>query len=342
MLSPTTILEALDTIKETDGVRTLVSSGRISGISLRDSAVGFVLAVSAQEANHTAAMEAACERVLKARGASSITIVTTADNAPVRSGPARKSEWNSERLPHVHQVLAVASGKGGVGKSTTSVNLAHALAAQGKKVGLLDADIYGPSLPRMMGIREKPSSREGMIIPPQGHGITCLSMGMMMDESAAVVWRGPQVSRALAQMLRGAQWGMPEAPLDMLIIDLPPGTGDVHLSLVQQVPVDGVVIVTTPQAVAVADARKAIDMFRKVYVPLVGVIENMGAFVDASGMRHALFGEGGGAALAEACHIHFLGTVPLDVRLREAGDEGTVFDDKAGIYQTLAAKLFLP
>jgi ATP-binding protein involved in chromosome partitioning len=340
MLSAEHVLDALGTIKEHDGQHDIVQSGRISGITIKEGNIGFVLNLRPEEAHHSAALEAACERKIKQlESVKTVTIISTASAAPTRAAPTRKSEWNMEPLPYVGRIIAVASGKGGVGKSTTAVNLSHALAAQGKRVGLLDADIYGPSLPRMMALSGKPDTKDGLIIPLISHGIKCLSMGLMIEEASALVWRGPQASRALNQMLRGTAWGTAIAPLDVLLIDMPPGTGDVHLSLVQQVPVDGVIIVTTPQDVAVADARKSVDMFRKVYVSVSGIIENMSGFVDASGHHYAIFGEGGGKRLAESCHVPLLGAVPINIALREAADAGAQFSDPQGMYQDIAKRL---
>jgi ATP-binding protein involved in chromosome partitioning len=253
--------------------------------------------------------------------------------------PQKKAVWNFEPLPHVRRVIAVASGKGGVGKSTTAVNLACALSASGKRAGLLDADVYGPSIPRMMGLKGQPDTQDGRILPLISHNVACMSMGLLVGENSAIIWRGPQVGKALLQMLRGVQWGTADAPLDTLFIDMPPGTGDTHLSLVQQVPVNGAVIVTTPQDVAVADARKCLDMFRKVRVPILGVIENMSYFTDPAGNRHAIFGSGGGRRMAEAESVPFLGEIPIDVKLREASDAGMLYADEAGIYSTIAGRL---
>lgn len=340
MLDSERILILLRNVKEQDGVTDIVTGGRISGVTVKDNNIGFVLTLAPEEANHSAALEAACEREIRAANdVGEITIISTSASAPTRTAPIKKSEWNMRKIPHVHKIIAVTSGKGGVGKSTTAVNLAHALAAQGKRVGLLDADIYGPSLPRMMALKGKPESVEGLIIPPVAHGIKCLSMGLLVEESSALVWRGPQASKALFQLLRGVRWGTEKEPLDVLLVDMPPGTGDVHLSLVQQVPVNGVITVTTPQDVAVADASKSMNMFRKVYVPLLGVVENMSGFTDASGKVHAIFGEGGGEKLANAFHVPLLGTVPIDVALRSASDEGTRFSDPQLHYQKIAALL---
>lgn len=340
MLSSDDILHALRKISEQDGLTDIVASGRISGITIKNADIGFVLALKPEEAHHSAALEAACEREIRhAHEVENITIISTASAAPTRAAPVRKSEWNMRKLPYVKRIIAVASGKGGVGKSTTAVNLAHALSKCGLHIGLCDADIYGPSLPRMMGISGKPDSSEGLIIPSIAHGIACISMGLMVAESAALVWRGPQASKALYQMLRGTAWGTAEKPLDILLIDMPPGTGDVHLSLVQHVPVSGVITVTTPQDVAVADAAKSMDMFRKVYVNLLGVVENMSGFVDGTGTRHAIFGEGGGQKLADQFHVPLLGSIPIDMTLRSASDAGAAFSDVEGIYRDIAAKI---
>lgn len=343
MLSIEDISTLLRSIREQDGHTDIISAGRISGITVKEHKVGFVLTLQPQEVHHSVALEAACERALRSTGqVSEVTIITTASSAPERSAPARKSEWDVSPIPHVKKVIAIASGKGGVGKSTTTVNLAHALTAAGKHVGILDADIYGPSLPRMMGIAEKPASKDGLILPLMAHSIACLSMGMMVEEEAAIVWRGPQASRALHQMLRGTQWGCETTPLDILLIDLPPGTGDIHLSLVQQAPLTGAVIVTTPQEVALADARKAINMFRKVYIPVLGIIENMSGFVDPSGAWHAIFGEGGGERLAQAAHVPLLGRIPLEIAIREAADSGQCFKDTRHHYQQIVQQLMEP
>ena len=340
MLTNERILISLGNVKEQDGKTDIVTNGRISGVTVKDHNIGFVLTLSPEEANHSAALEAACEREIRAvHDVGEITIVSTSASAPTRTAPARKSEWNMHKLPHVKRIIAVTSGKGGVGKSTTAVNLAHAFATLGKRVGLLDADIYGPSLPRMMALKGKPESVDSLIIPPTAHGIKCLSMGLLVEESSALVWRGPQASKALYQMLRGARWGTQQEPLDLLLVDMPPGTGDVHLSLVQQVPVNGVITVTTPQDVAVADASKSMNMFRKVYVPLLGVVENMSGFADESGKVHAIFGAGGGEKLASSFNVPLLGTIPIDMGLRSASDAGTRFPDAQGIYKCIAEAL---
>lgn len=237
---------------------------------------------------------------------------------------ARKpAQWNREPLAHVKRVVAVASGKGGVGKSTTCVNLALALHAAGQAVGILDADIHGPSIPRMLGIQHsgQPEVKDDRLVPIAGHGIRSLSMGNLSKDQAAI-WRGPMVTKALVQMLRFARWGTEDAPLDWLLIDMPPGTGDTHISLVQQVPLNGVIIVTTPQEIATIDAEKCLSLFEKVEVPILGVIENMSYFVDPSGMQHAIFGEGGGERLAAKHTVPFLGQIPIDPKIRECADGG--------------------
>ncbi|MBF0454371.1 MAG: Mrp/NBP35 family ATP-binding protein [Magnetococcales bacterium] len=224
-------------------------------------------------------------------------------------------------IPGVKHVIAVASGKGGVGKSTTAVNLAIALSQTGASVGIMDADIYGPSIPRMLNITEKPEGEEGKKIPPvTAHGIKAVSMGFFMDEDTPVVWRGPMVGMAVEQLLRDVEWG----ELDYLIIDLPPGTGDAQLTLTQKVPLTGVVIVSTPQAVALADVRKGVNMFKKVDAPILGIIENMSYFVcPKCGHQADIFSHGGAKQEAEATGMNFLGDVPLDSSIRENADAGT-------------------
>lgn len=342
MLTADGIINSLRRVTEQEGTSDIITSGRISGVSVKGDAVGFVLTLKPEEIHHSAALEAACEREIRRDfTAGKISIISTASASPTRAAPARRSEWNMQPLPFVKLIIAVTSGKGGVGKSTTAVNLAHALAAEGKRVGLLDADIYGPSLPRMMGLSGKPESMDNLIVPPEAHAISCLSMGLLVDESSALVWRGPQASKALYQMLRGTRWGTPSSPLDILLIDMPPGTGDIHLSLVQQVPVNGVITVTTPQDVAIADAAKSMNMFRKVYVKLLGVVENMSGFADGTGKVHAIFGEGGGQKLADQFGVPLLGAIPLDIGLRSASDTGQRFHDTNGCFRRIAERLAL-
>ncbi len=223
-------------------------------------------------------------------------------------------------LPHVRNLIAVASGKGGVGKSTTAVNLALALAAEGARVGVLDADIYGPSVPRMLGISGKPDSPDGKrILPKRAHGLQCMSIGFMIDEDTPMVWRGPMVTQALQQLLNETLWD----DLDYLIIDLPPGTGDIQLTLSQRVPVSGAVIVTTPQDIALLDARKALRMFEKVEVPVLGIVENMSTHVCSQcGHVEPIFGEGGGSRMAADYHVPLLGQLPLTMSIRQQADGG--------------------
>lgn len=225
-----------------------------------------------------------------------------------------------KQLPEVKHIIAVASGKGGVGKSTTAVNLALAMVAEGKRVGILDADIYGPSQPLMLGAAVRPMAQEKKLLPVIRHGIQSMSIGYLIDEKSAMVWRGPMVSMALQQLLNDTQWDN----LDYLVIDLPPGTGDIQLTLAQKIPVSGAVIVTTPQDLALLDARRACEMFRKVNVPVLGVVENMSFHMCSQcGHEEKIFGEGGGQHLAEQYGIELLGALPLDIHIREQTDSGT-------------------
>ncbi|MFA7665533.1 MAG: iron-sulfur cluster carrier protein ApbC [Burkholderiaceae bacterium] len=233
-------------------------------------------------------------------------------------------------LPTVKNIIAVASGKGGVGKSTTAVNLALALAAEGASVGMLDADIYGPSQPMMLGIEGRPESRDGKTLEPMlGHGIQASSIGFMIDADTPMVWRGPMVTQALEQLLRETNW----RDLDYLIIDMPPGTGDIHLTLSQKIPVTGAVIVTTPQDIALLDARKGLKMFEKVGIPILGIVENMAIHVCSNcGHAEHIFGQGGGERIAKEYGVEYLGGLPLDIRIREQADSGrpTVVADPDG------------
>jgi ATP-binding protein involved in chromosome partitioning len=228
---------------------------------------------------------------------------------------------NLSPLPNVRNIIAVGSGKGGVGKSTTAVNLAVALAQDGARVGLLDADIYGPSIPMMLGLHGRPDSPDGKSIEPlRAHGVVAMSIGLLVDQDTPMIWRGPMATSALSQLLNDTRWG----ELDYLIVDLPPGTGDIQLTLAQKIPVAGAVIVTTPQDVATLDARKALKMFEKVAVPVLGLVENMAVHVCSHcGHAEHIFGEGGGRRMAEQYGVPLLGSLPLDVAVRERGDSGT-------------------
>ncbi len=244
--------------------------------------------------------------------------------------------------PNIKNIIAVASGKGGVGKSTTAVNLALALAAEGAVVGMLDADIYGPSQPMMLGITGRPQSKDGKTMEPmEGHGIQAMSVGFLIDPETPMVWRGPMVTQALEQLLNDTRWGQ----LDYLVIDLPPGTGDIQLTLAQKVPVTGAVIVTTPQDIALLDARKGLKMFEKVGVPIIGIVENMAMHTCSNcGHMEHIFGEGGGARMSSDYKVDLLGSLPLDIKIREMADGGkpTVVSDPDGatarIYKDIARK----
>ncbi len=252
-------------------------------------------------------------------------------------------QQNVELLKGVKNVIAVASGKGGVGKSTLSVNLALALAVEGATVGLLDADIYGPSQPRMLGVSGQPDSKDGKSLEPMlGYGIQSMSIGYLIEEETPMIWRGPMVTQALEQLLRDTRW----RDVDYLIIDLPPGTGDIQLTLAQKVPVSGAVIVTTPQDIALLDARKGLKMFEKVKVPVLGVVENMSTHVCSNcGHEEHIFGHGGGARMAAQYEVPFLGELPLDLSIREDTDAGkpTVVRDPdgrlAGLYRDIARRV---
>ncbi|MBT8070706.1 MAG: iron-sulfur cluster carrier protein ApbC [Gammaproteobacteria bacterium] len=230
-----------------------------------------------------------------------------------------KVQEDLKPLESIANIIAVGSGKGGVGKSTTAVNLALALQSEGARVGLLDADIYGPSIPSMLGVKGQPSTDGEHIIPKEAHGLKVMSIGFLVDEDSAMIWRGPMVTSALQQLLGDTLWG----PLDYLIIDLPPGTGDIQLTLAQRIPVAGAVIVTTPQDIALMDARRAVHMFRKVDVPVLGVVENMSTHIcTACGHEEAIFGHGGGEQMAEDFELPLLGRLPLTMEIRSALDEG--------------------
>lgn len=311
---------------------TLASLDAVRALSVENGKVRFVLELPDALASQARDIEAAARAALVAlEGVEQVSIVTTAAAAPRRSPPSGPPPSlkigqhptpteGPQPVPGVASIIAIGSGKGGVGKSTLTANLAVALAQQGRRVGLLDADIYGPSQPRMMGTTERPSSVNERIIPAKAHGVTLMSLGLMMAEGQAVVWRGPMLMGAVQQMLTQVEWG----ELDVLLVDLPPGTGDVQLSLSQKARVTGAIIVSTPQDMALIDARRAIDMFGKVKIPILGLVENMSVYVCPNcGHEAHLFGHGGVREEARQMGVPFLGEIPLDLSIRLAGDAGT-------------------
>lgn len=318
------IMEALKSVQ--DNGEDIVSKDMVQGLHTQDGHVVFAIVVDPQVGAAAEPVRKEAEETVKAiPGVLSATVVLTADKedgAPTASGnaPYEGPDENAPLLPHVKSIIAVASGKGGVGKSTTSVNLAMALKAQGLKVGILDADIYGPSIPRMLGITGEPSSSDGKILDPmEGHGVKCMSMGFLVEEDTPIIWRGPMAQTALQQMMRDINWG----PLDVLVVDMPPGTGDVQLTMAQQVPLTGAVIVSTPQDIALLDARKGMNMFRKVDVPVLGIVENMSYFAcPHCGERTDVFSHGGAKKEALDVGMDFLGEIPLDIVIRETSDSG--------------------
>ena len=337
MTDDTTVRDALSRIVDPGSGKDLVSAGLIKGLSLRDGAVSFVLEVDPARAAAMEPLRQAAEAAVQGlEGVTSVSAVLTAHAAagqaqgapkgPVPDlgltefAPKPKAPENPGPLPGEKHVVAIASGKGGVGKSTLSANLAVALAARGLKVGLLDADVYGPSQPRMLGVSGRPCSPgEGIILPLRNHGVTVMSLGFMVEEEEAIVWRGPMLMGALQQMLGQVQWGA----LDVLLVDLPPGTGDVQMTLCQKTEVAGAVVVSTPQDIALIDAKKGIDMFQRMQTPILGIVENMAGFTcDGCGKTHYPFGHGGAKAEADRLGVPFLGEVPLHLRIREAGDTG--------------------
>ncbi|WP_299149379.1 Mrp/NBP35 family ATP-binding protein [uncultured Tateyamaria sp.] len=315
------VLACLKEVKAPSGVD-LVEAGLVRALNVEDGAVRFVMEVDQPDPFLPAKAEA--EEKLRALGAASVSIVMTAHAkpaAPPDLGTARKSESKGpERIAGIDRIIAVASGKGGVGKSTVTANLACALAAEGRRVGVLDADVYGPSQPRMLGVSGRPQSPDGKIILPlRNYGVTMMSIGLMTNEDQAVVWRGPMLMGALQQMLGQVQWGA----LDVLIVDLPPGTGDVQMTLAQKAHLDGAVIVSTPQDVALLDARKGIDMFNQMGTPVIGMIENMSTHICSNcGHEEHVFGHGGVRAEAEKLGVPLLAEIPLHLDIRVAADGG--------------------
>ena len=355
------ILDSLKEVIDPDSGKDIVSAGMIKGLQTKDGHVAFAIEVDQDKgAGLEPLRKEAEEAVHELGGVISATVVLTADlpaqgpgqgpPPPSPGGPPPVDHGGAPGgptaalMPGVASIVAVASGKGGVGKSTTAVNLALGLAAAGHKTGLLDADIYGPSLPRMMGITGQPSSSDGTTLDAmENYGIKVMSMGFLVEEDTPMIWRGPMVQSALEQMMRDVDWG----ELDIMVVDMPPGTGDIQLTLAQKVPLAGAVIVSTPQDIALIDARKGLNMFRKVGVPVFGLIENMSYFnCPKCGERSEIFSHGGARIEAERLGIDFLGEIPLDIIIRETSDGGRPIvvsepeSEHAKAYRAIADKVW--
>ncbi|MEO5620938.1 MAG: Mrp/NBP35 family ATP-binding protein [Cypionkella sp.] len=336
----------------------LISKDLVRALQIDGGTIRFVIeAATPDEARSLAAAQSAAESALKALpGVTSVQVVMTAHGPAAKPAAApppnlapnlgqgvkigqhpTPHQGGPARIAGIDRIIAIGSGKGGVGKSTVSSNLAVALAKQGRRVGLLDADIYGPSQPRMMGVSKRPASPDGKIIEPlHAHGVTMMSIGLMLKEDEAVIWRGPMIMGALQQLLTQVAWG----ELDVLIIDLPPGTGDIQLTLCQRTHLTGAIVVSTPQDVALLDARKALDMFQKLKTPVLGLIENMSTYICPNcGHEEHLFGHGGVAAEAKRLDLPFLGELPLSIDVRIAGDSGTPIAAGEGPHAEAYARL---
>ncbi len=340
------VLQALAEIPLPGG-GTLVSRDLVRALRVEEGAISFVIeAATPEEARALAPAQAQAEAALRALpGVSRVQAVMTA-HGPAAKAPAPSlkigghptpQQGGPKRVSGIDRIIAIGSGKGGVGKSTVSSNLAVALARQGRRVGLLDADIYGPSQPRMMGVNKRPASPDGKtIIPLQAHGVTVMSIGFMLKEDEAVIWRGPMLMGALQQLIEQVAWG----ELDILLIDLPPGTGDIQLTLAQRFALTGAIVVSTPQDVALLDARKALDMFSKLKTPVLGLVENMSTYICPNcGHEAHLFGHGGVGAEAAKTGVPFLGELPLDIETRLAGDAGTPIAAGEGAMSEAYARL---
>jgi ATP-binding protein involved in chromosome partitioning len=330
------ILAALDKVIDPRSGRGLVAAGLVQGLMVGEGRAGFMLEVPSEDAARYGHVRAAAEQALKAiPGVDKAQVVLTAaaragatrvrKSASVPDDPRTDPAGKPPPTPfeHVRRVIAVVSGKGGVGKSTVAVNLACAFAALGLRTGLLDCDVYGPSVPRMMGVDDEPVFEDGKLTPLSAHGLRLMSIGFIVDEGRAMIWRGPMVTSAVRQMIKDVRWGAPGDELDMLVVDMPPGTGDIQLTLFHDFKVDGAVIVSTPQEIALIDARRAAAMLQKLGTPVLGVIENMAWFPDPStGERIPIFGQGGARAEAAKLRVPLLAEIPIDIALRQGGDEG--------------------
>jgi ATP-binding protein involved in chromosome partitioning len=318
MVTQIDIQNALKAVKYPGFSRDIVSFGLVKEISAANGAVSVAMQLTSANPEAAQQIKMEAEGVLKSLPGVSQVHVEVRQPAAGQSAPSNPFA-NQSKVPGVERVIAIASGKGGVGKSTVSANLACALQHLGAKVGLLDCDIYGPSIPLMMGVHEKPTvSAEERLVPPVAHGVKVMSIGLLLTDEQPVIWRGPMITKTIQQFLLAVEWG----ELDFLLVDLPPGTGDAQLSLCQTVPLDGGVIVTTPQEASLGVVRKGISMFKKVNVPILGIVENMSYFTTPNGERVEIFGHGGGKGEATRQNVPFLGEVPIFTEIREGGDGG--------------------
>jgi len=313
------IQNALKAVKYPGYSRDIVSFGLVKDVAISGGVVSVQLQLTSANPAAAQQIKDECEQALKALPGVQRVQVEVRQPAAGQT-PGEPNPWtNQNRVPGVKRVVAIASGKGGVGKSTVSANLACALQHLGARVGLLDCDIYGPSIPLMMGVHERPTiNSQEQLVPPVAHGVKVMSIGLLLTDEQPVIWRGPMITKTIQQFLLAVEWG----ELDFLLVDLPPGTGDAQLSLCQTVPLDGGVIVTTPQEASLGVVRKGIAMFNKVNVPILGIVENMSYFTVPTGERAEIFGHGGGQAEAARQNVAFLGEIPIFTEIREAGDCG--------------------
>jgi ATP-binding protein involved in chromosome partitioning len=343
MVSEQDVLAALQIVPGPDGGTPLAQSGAVSGLTIKDGKVYVSIAVDPRQSAALEPMRAAAEAAL--RRLPGVTVALVSLTAEKQTPPQRAPKTVPPRsiaIPGVSNIVAVASGKGGVGKSTCCVNLALGLASLGWRVGILDADVFGPSLPRLLGLKAKPETQGRAIRPLAAYGVKAMSIGFLVEEEDAMIWRGPMVMSAIQQLLRDVLWG----ELDCLLVDMPPGTGDAQLTLAQNVPLAGAIIVSTPQDLALIDARRGIAMFNKVAVPILGIIENMSYFVcPHCGGRSDIFAHGGARIEAGKYSVPFLGEVPLDIRIREYSDSGRPLaaadpdGEHAKIFRAIATKV---
>ena len=350
------ILHALENVTHPDQKASLSASGAVSGIVIKNGNIGFTIEIAPEFADQAETLKTEAKKAVEAvEGVLSVTVLMTAhrpaSQSPSASQPTsqptgqndgQNDSRQSDVIRPAKHVIAVASGKGGVGKSTTAINLALALAAAGQKVGILDADIYGPSLPRLLGMTKKPDTAGNKLIPLDAWGLQAMSIGFLVEEESPTIWRGPMVMSAVQQMLRDVAW----TDLDVLVVDMPPGTGDTQLTLSQRAELAGAVIVSTPQDLALIDARKGLNMFKRVDVPVLGIVENMSYFLCPScGERADIFGTGGAETEAARLNLPFLGAIPLHMEIRETSDAGTPIvasqpdSTHAKIYHAIADKI---